>query len=108
MASNEAIHALSGVPKGQGLLYTTDGKKTIVNVPFNDSDVICNILNCTYMQMVPATVGALASKAILLMDEEGKMNNKNPNMCAETELGEQVFGAVLVGNILLLHPDDLE
>jgi len=77
-----ANHALSGVPKGQGLLYNTDGTKTIVDGPFDDSDAICKILNCIYLQMVPATVGALASKAILLMDEEGRINNK-PQTCVQ-------------------------
>ena len=100
-------HVLTDVPKGRGLLYTADGKKQIVEGPF-DAVKLCELIQCTYFQMVPATVGALANVALLLMDEEGKLNGQPKNSLADEELGEQVFGGSLDGNVLLLHTDDLE
>ena len=106
-AREENHTALSGVPKGKGLLYLIDGETRIVDGPF-DGDKLRDLLKCRFFQMVPATVGALAGKVLLLMDEEGAADGKAPNPRAEEAFGDQVYGGRFQGHLLVLHPEDLE
>ena len=103
-------HTLDGVPQGKGVLLKTTGEREIVQGPFNE-DNLYTLLSCQYFTMVPALggkLGQLEDKALLLMDEEGKMNSPTPNRLATEEVGDQVIGGALYGNVLVVHPQDLE
>ena len=100
-------HVLDGVPPGKGVLLTKSGKRAVVDGPF-DEKTLPSLIGCAFFQMVPATRGKLADKALLLMDEDGKMSCPAVNELATREVGNQVAGGKLHGNILVLHPDDLE
>lgn len=89
------------------MLLTAAHERKLVDGPF-DGDKLCNLLKCSFFQMVPATGGALRGKALLLMDEEGKSNWPQVNELATREVGDQVIGGKLHGNILVCHPNDLE
>ena len=101
------MSVLDDVPRGKALLLTASGGREVVDGPFDDVDKINGHLNCQYFQMVPAMMGDLKGKALLLMDEEGAMNSSQNTVASEL-LGEQVIGGKLYGNIMVLHPDDLE
>lgn len=103
----EQEHVLDDVPKGKGVLFQADGERTIVNGPFNANNLY-DLLKCKYFQMAPAMGGSLAGKAFLIMDDEGKYNHPQANELASREVGDQVIGGTLHGNVLVCHPDDLE
>jgi len=103
----EEKHILTNVPAGKGVLLTASHERQIVDGPF-DGDKLCNLLKCSFFQMIPAMGGALRGKALLLMDEEGKTNWPQVNELATREVGGQVIGGKLHGNVLVCHPNDLE
>jgi hypothetical protein len=105
MDSNNML--LNGLPKGKGKLYCVNGDVKIVNGPFDDLNHLYDLLACSMIQMVPCTIGSLNRVAVLIMDEEG-MGTKEVNELATKNMGEQVFGHTLYGNILLLHSEDFK
>lgn len=102
-----ATSVLANVPKGKGKLYDINGDVKIVDGPFDDLEYLYKLLGCNMIQMVPCTVGNLNKVAVLIMDEEG-MYNKTVNDSAQQNVGDQVFGGSLYGNILVLHKEDFE
>ena len=103
--SKELVFA--NVPKGKGLLYTMDGRVVLQAGPFTDLPRLYKMIGCQYVQMVSCTMGALKDVAVLIMDEEGAYNSEM-NEIAMKNVGDQVFGGKLHGNILLLHSEDFE
>lgn len=102
----EAEHILSLVPKGTGILFKADGTREEVKGPFGEN--VTTLLNCAYFQMVPAMMGALKGKALLLMDEDGKMNHPKVNAQASQAVGDQVFGGCFWGSVLVVHESDFD
>lgn len=96
---------LDDIPKGKGLLYKANTDE-IVDGPFNLSNLYY-LLNCKMIQMVPCTNGPMANKAVLIMDEDG-MYEKEKNLNATKNVGNQVYGGKLYGNVLLLHNEDFD
>ena len=99
----DGTYTLADIPKGKGLLYKADTDE-IVDGPFNLRNLY-QLLNCGRIQMVPCSIGPMANKAVLIMDEDGMYNQQqNPN--ATVKVGDQVSGGELYGNVLLLHRED--
>ena len=103
---SEAEHILSLVPKGTGVLFKADGTREEVQGPFGEN--VTTLLNCAYMQAVPAMIGALKGKALLLMDEDGQMNHPQVNAQASQAVGDQVIGGRLYGSVLVVHEGDFD
>jgi len=106
-ATSVATSVLADVPKGKGKLYDMNGDVKIVDGPFDKLDYLYELLKCNMIQMVPCTKGNLNKVAVLIMDEEG-MYNKTVNNSAQQNVGDQVSGGSLYGNILVLHKVDFE
>tara|TARA_B100002051_G_C16541898_1_gene538019 strand:+ start:46 stop:348 length:303 start_codon:yes stop_codon:yes gene_type:complete len=88
------------LPHNKAILYDTKGEITIVEGPFDDK-CLKTLLECEMFQMVPCTVGSLAGKAELWMNEEGFELPCNKN--ATSFFCDQVYGGYLRGNVLLVH-----
>lgn len=88
------------MPRGQGLLIQIDGDVEIVNGPF-DGAKIRSIVGCRY-QVVPCTVGELAHKFEMWMDQDA-VETAAVNGLATRVFGEKCPHGPLHGNILFKH-----
>ena len=95
------IDNLPSLPHFTGLLIKTNGEVSTVEGPF-DLDKILPILECSFVQMLPCTVGTLAGEFEIWLNENGRYENAL-NEVATAKLGEQVFGGNLFGNVLVVR-----
>jgi hypothetical protein len=98
-----AVHKpdIVSLPHGKGLLFQTDGYIATVDGPF-DGKAIRSIVKCDMFQMVPCTVGELAGKFELWINDNGQYED-TINKVATAKLGSQAFGGELYGNVLVVR-----
>ena len=92
---------IDNLPHGKGLLLKTSGEAWIVDGPFG-AIKIRGLLGCNRLEMFPCTIGELAGKFEVWLNEEG-MNDDEWNEKASQKLKSQVFGGRLYGNVLVTH-----
>jgi hypothetical protein len=107
-AATEVDTDFRNLAPGKGLLFMTNGDVKIVDGPF-DSAKICSILDCSFYERVPCTIGATNGmfkdkKFDVCCDEHGTFKKNNLNKLATKKVGEQVHGGELYGNILVTEP----
>ena len=104
-AKTEVDTDFRNLAPGKGLHFVTNGDVEILNGPF-DRAKICYILNCSFYQRVPCTIGATngmfkGKMFDVCCDEDAERKKLTLNKLATKKLGEQVFGGELYGNILV-------
>lgn len=92
---------IDNLPHGKGLLFQNDGDIATVEGPF-DGHVIRSLVKCRDFQMVPFTVGKLAGKFELWLNENGRYED-TLNEVATAKLGAQSSGGKLYGNVLVVR-----
>ena len=103
---NISSRSLSRLAAGKGKLILSNGDIDVVDGPF-DGARIQDLVKCRTFQVVPCTVGALAGKFELWVNEEGVYENEL-NQTATRHLGDQVFDGKLYGNVLFVRQGTVE
>ena len=101
---------LEALEHGAALKYHKDG--VVEQVPSgpwrSDLDALYKLIGCRSVQMVPCTQGWMADKYELWLDESGACFPGNFNAAASTAFGDQVYGGVLHGRVVVVRSGTIE
>ena len=104
---DEFVEGLFNVALDKGLLIPAQDDIKVVEGPFDDAK-IGSIVGCQSIKKVTCTVGELADKFELYMDNEGALNLQNVNGVATRMFRDQLSGGKLYGDILVLRSGVVE